>query len=189
MKRKAKILTIVLFLCFSIFSTACGEVDNGFSSEKGSSNFSDLKNVCTVTFVQAGEENCIYQVEEGTIFNLEDYPLPKSKVGYTVTWEDIALEKVVEDVQINAILTPNEYEIRYYLQKNQTRPYHTQSVVYDAEYILLNTVNIEGKIFVGWKNKQTEEAFVGGVWNATKDIELVAVWGNTANGSGWSPFA
>lgn len=49
--------------------------------------------------------------------------------------------------------------------------------------------SIEGKIFVGWKNKQTEEAFVGGVWNTTKDIELVAVWGNTANGSGWSPFA
>ena len=174
---------------FVVFPVSCkGNQDGGVSSESGESSLKP-GNRCSVTFIQDGEEPCVYLVEYGTIFALENYPTPKDKEGYTVEWENVETTEIIENIEIRAIFTANEYQIYYYLHKNQTSPYYTQVVTYDVEYSLLDTIDIEGKTLLGWKNKQNGEWVTDGIWETANVVELVAVWEGGSEDSSWSPFA
>ena len=189
MKKIFRLCVAIICCCmFVAFPISCNRLeDSGTSSGDGGSSLLP-ENYCSVTFIQEGEEPCVYLVEYGTVFSLENYPNPKEKVGYTVEWENIETTEIIENIEVRAIFTAKNYQIHYYLHKNQTSPYYTQTVTYDAEYSLLTTIDIEGNTLLGWKNKQNGERVTDGIWKTDGVLELVAVWKDSSEGSNWSPF-
>ena len=162
-KRFTAVVFILLALLFAM--CVCGCSDSGPESNPE-------KTYCTVTFVQAGEENVLREVEKGSALN--DVPAPKPRTGYTVTWDKTDFSKITADTTVTAVFTPNKYVITYNANGGTVEK-SSQEVTFDAEYTLL-TPQRTGFVFNAWTGKDGAAVAANGVWKIAENIELTALW-------------
>ncbi len=123
----------------------------------------------TITFKQAGQEDIVKEVEEGK--DLTDIPAPKSKTGYTVTWDTTDFVGITGDMVVTAVATANTYTITYDAGEGTVTP-ATQAVVYDSTPTFA-TPTLEGYTFTGWTYNGNA---VLGTWTIAQNVTLVASW-------------
>jgi hypothetical protein len=128
----------------------------------------------TVSFVQDGEEIFSALVEEGSAFNEADIPTPREKVGYTVTWEQIDLTNIKQNITVNAVATANTYTITYDAGEG-TASKTTQQVTYNVAPESFATATRAGYQFNGWayEGKVLSET---ALWEIDSDVTVTAVW-------------
>lgn len=163
MKKKLKSLTVALLASITFSLVACGQPSK------------DEIQTYTVTFSQEGFADMQYKVEAGA--SLTELPPTKVMTGYTVNWEEKDLINIQSNVVVNAIITPNEYQITYLLSEENGESMvgeTVQTVTYDAEYTL-QTPDKYAYSFVGWKSKETLIP-QSGVWKQATDVTLSATW-------------
>ena len=127
----------------------------------------------TVTFVQNGQESVVIDIKEGEGLSADDIPAPKSKEGYTVTWEEKDLSEITDNVVVNAIERANTYVVTYNANGGAVTN-ATQDVTFDASYTLETPV-LSGQIFKGWYNGDAPVELTG-TWKIASDVTLTASW-------------
>ena len=128
----------------------------------------------TVSFVQDGEEIFSVLVEEGSAFNEADIPTPREKVGYTVTWEQIDLTNIKQNITVNAVATANTYTITYDAGEG-TASIATQTVTYGKAPESFATATREGHSFIAWTYKGMTVLSTE-IWEIASDVTLIAQW-------------
>ena len=128
----------------------------------------------TVSFVQDGEEIFSALVEEGSAFNEADIPTPREKVGYTVTWEQIDLTNIKQNITVNAVATANTYTITYDAGEG-TASIATQTVTYGKAPESFATATREGHSFIAWTYKGMTVLSTE-IWEIASDVTLIAQW-------------
>ena len=127
----------------------------------------------TVTFVQAGQQNKVYEnVERGSEFT--SIPECVEKKGYTVKWKDTDLAKlanVTGNVTVNAEENPNTYKITYDAGDGVVTPTY-QDVLYDSTPTH-PTPTLDKHEFTGWYYKGVA---VSGKWAIAEEVTLTAGW-------------
>ncbi|NCA68090.1 MAG: hypothetical protein EOM87_08515, partial [Clostridia bacterium] len=127
------------------------------------------------------EYTATFKVGNNTIdtktFTLDDTliltPTIPEKTGYTSEWESYLI--ITDDIEINAIYTPIQYNINYF---NIVEVQHNNPVNYTIETATfeLKVAEKSGYSFVGWYDQsltiQTEEIIHGSFGN----ISLYAIW-------------
>ena len=161
--KKLILALLVVICCFSV--SACGE-------KKGESE------ICTITFVQEGENDVVKTVEKGKA--LTDIPLPKSFAGYVVTWDKTDFSKIEENIVVYAIIEKGVFTVTYDLGINKTNPNATignvtEQVTYLEDFVpqIPYAYNYE---FVGWYIEGTNTQISAGEFKLTDDVTLVAKW-------------
>ena len=127
----------------------------------------------TVTFVQAGQQNKVYEnVERGSEFT--NIPECVEKTGYTVNWKDTDLAKlanVTGNVTVNAEEKPNTYKVSYDAGDGVVTPTY-QDVLYDS-MPTHPTPTLDRYEFTGW---YYQGVAVSGKWTIAEEVTLVAGW-------------
>ena len=171
MKKTLLACVLAMGLCFSF--AGCN-VDNGQSSgnvNNGQSSSQQQEATCTVTFKQSGEATVTKTVDKGEA--LTDIPTPKAKTGYTVVWDITDFTNITEDMEVNAIATPNKYTVTYDANGGSIEV-ETQEVTYDAETTLA-TPQKEDYYFLGW-TYENNAVVNGAKWTIADNVTLVASW-------------
>ena len=159
--KKLLALALSTMCCVTAF-VGCGEATPNPTDNK-----------YTITFVQDGADDVVYQVKSGE--DLTEIPTPKAKKGYTVTWESTDLTNITKNITVHAVNTPNTYTITYQLAQDETmNAALTQIVTYDATYEL-SIPEKDSYAFMGW---QYDEAILqqSGVWSIDENVTLSATW-------------
>ena len=124
-----------------------------------------------VTFVQNGFEDVVMEIVQGGSIAESAMPIPQAKTGYTVVWEAKDLSSINENLTVNAVATPNDYQITYQAGDGIIDT-ATQMVTYDAPYTLA-TPTLDGYDFVCWLNGEVAFAQEG-VWKTDANVTLTA---------------
>lgn len=162
---KKRFVIATLFALTALFGiTACGADPEGSSKEPP-------KKIYTVTFVQAGQDNVVREVQSGA--TLTDIPAPKDRTGYTVVWEQTNYTNITENVTVNAVETPNTYTITYVAEHGTLESY-TQSVTYDAKYTLATPADTGVYTFSYWKQSDGTSITQNGTWKTADNVTLTA---------------
>ena len=94
--------------------------------------------------------------------------------GYTFAgWSYDFSKSITQNTTITAHWTPNTYTITYDVSGGNALNSNTQSVTYDASYILAIPTRT-GYTFAGWYNGSTKVE--NDTWNFVKNITLTANW-------------
>lgn len=170
MKKTLLACILAMGLCFSF--AACADIGQGSGSvDNGQSSSQQQQATCTVTFKQSGEATVTKTVKQGEA--LTDIPTPKAKTGYTVVWDITDFTNITEDMEVNAIATPNKYTVTYDANGGSIEV-QTQEVTYDAETTLA-TPQKEDYYFVGW-TYENNAVVNGAKWTIADNVTLVASW-------------
>lgn len=112
----------------------------------------------------------------------ENIPTPKTKEGYSASWElsFYEIQSLEDTAEINAVLTPNSYAVIF---KNGLRVVATRNFTYGEEVNLPSGDEVvnEGYDLLGWSLSRTDDSdYMSGtiVWDITSHVELFAVWTN-----------
>ena len=138
------------------------------------------KKTFKVTFVQEGQTDIVYEVEEGG--SLDTVPAPAAVDDYDVVWDRTDFTDIREDITVTAVKTLKKYTVTYDLGKlagssSVTLINATVTVESGAEFTPDTPVcRSENVAFVGWVIKDTDAEFSGGKYDFKRDITLVAVW-------------
>ena len=173
---KKKLLIPILALCaaFTLGGCSLDSLLGGGSSDGSQSSSADAEKSYTVTFKQAGQPDVVETVKEGE--SLTQLPQVKEKTGYTVAWEEVDLTNISEDIIVEAVETPNVYQITYDVNGGDALESATQSVTYDAAYTLA-TPTREDWGFIGWQyGTDLYTQFSGEQWKVASDVTFVAQW-------------
>ena len=137
----------------------------------------------TVTFIQNG--TTVERVVK-TGQALEDIPTLIEKEGYTVVWSVTDFSSVKNSMTVNAVETPNVYEISYD-PNGGTLEKLTQSVTFDATFELATPTRTGAK-FKWWyvKGDESKTAFTAEKYTIVGNLELVAYWVKADSGNEWS---
>lgn len=131
----------------------------------------------TITFRQDGYEDITRTLDVGT--ELTDIPVCQSKVGYTVSWQEIDWTELKEDTNVYAVEIPNEYTITL---KNDTQV-STKKIKFDA-IVSLPIPDHDEYQFVKWVIEGTDtEIADGSRYTIADDVTLIPVW-NSDNWTG-----
>ena len=141
------------------------------SNEESQSSVEEEIVTCTITFKQNGAENIVKTVTKGE--TLTDIPTPNAKTGYTVVWDVTSFTSVAEDMEVNAVETPNTYTVTYDANGGIVAT-ETQEVTYDAETTLA-VPEREDYGFMGWIY-EGNVIVSGEAWTIANDVTLVASW-------------
>lgn len=165
--KKLSYILLLIVLCFGmcIGFTACGE------NEPETVSY-------TITFKEEGFDDVKRTIEQGK--DLPDTEIPViqgSKVGYTITWEDVDLKNITEDKTVNAVYTPNTYTIT--INNNGGSGITSLSVTFDTPYALTIPTRT-GWTFTGWKVGNQDFATTG-TWTTASDITIKATWRENDN--------
>ncbi len=171
MKKFLTLLLSISFILGTLTFTACGPANNSDIPPIGTnSGNSTVKKTYTVTFIQ-GSQRIEKTVEEGEA--LTDIPTPKPKTGYNVSWEEVDLSNVTQDIEVNVVEVPKTYTITYDPNGGTVDP-KTQQVTYDQEYTL-HTPEYNGFRFVCWMYENG--AVTSEFWKIdAENITLKAKW-------------
>ena len=170
-----KILVCTLFICMFAVN-GCTQVN-----EEG-------KNVHTITFIQEGQKNIVYEVENGG--SLTDLPNPADIPGYEVSWSITDFSNITEDLTVTIMRQPKIFEITYLMgilegNNGVIIKSLTQSVEYNSAYVTY-APTCEGYEFLGWKMNEEDELITSGTYLYTENITLIAEWKLVNNELGWS---
>ena len=181
MKKKLLLFKILACLLF-IFMFALSGCD--FTINSGS----ETPATYTITFVQDGQKDIVFQVKKGG--NLTDIPTPVDIEGYEVSWSITDFSNIREDLIVTIMRIPKMFKITYtmgILENNNGVVIRdrTQTVEYNATYATY-TPTCEGYEFLGWKMAGEDNFITGGTYLYTEDISLVAVWELANDELGWS---
>ncbi len=164
MKRFKKFLFVSLFVISSLLFCSCDSL--GQNGDRQS---------YTVTFEQNGVKDIVKTVKAGE--TLDDIPLPKDKVGYTIVWDTNDFSSITQDMTVKAIETPNKYTISFDENSGNALFSDTITVEYDATYVLPQPTHAEGFLFKGWQvgNELLKNS---GIWriDGQESITATAVW-------------
>ena len=150
----------------------------------------------SVTFKQNGYEDVVKWVESGLALDEKDIPEPKQKSGYIVTWEEVDLSCITENIVVNAVETPSstepegpqepQQEYTIYLNYNtnilpdtqketieQTMP--TEIKVKYGEVPELPKYKNGNYEISGWLNEDGT-AYINGAYLKTENTTLKAKW-------------
>lgn len=147
----------------------------------------------SVTFKQDGFEDVVKWVESGLALDEKDIPEPKQKAGYIVTWEEVDLSCITENIVVNAVETPSSTEpsepqepqqeytiyLKYYAPDSQketieqTMPKEIK--VKYGEVPVLPTYEQNRYVIVGWLNEDGT-AYINGAYLKTENTTLEAKW-------------
>ena len=130
-----------------------------------------------VSFVQEGYDTIVVKVENGGSVKPSDIPMPKAKIGYTVTWEDIDLTNITADISVGVVETANSYVVSY--DTDGGTEVANDRFTYDSAYEL-PTPSKSGFIFKGWYVGD-ELIESGSAWKIAGDVTLKAKWAETCN--------
>ena len=146
---------------------------------------------CTITFVQTGQPAILKEIKAGEA--LTDIPTPVAKTGYSIVWDRNDFSDITENITVNAIETPNQYNIYYDLgalseEGSVMIASQKQSVTFDAPYNLY-IPQCDGYTFLKWVVVENNEQFSNGIYTIDGDTNLVALW-ETDSGSEqeWTDF-
>ncbi len=128
----------------------------------------------TVSFVKSDGTTVSVEVQKGDSVTEEQIPSPGEKKGYTVAWEEKDLTNVQGSIVVNAIATPNEYEITYD-GNGGTPSIATQTVIYDVKPATFATATRDGYEFEGWKY-DGNFIYADELWTIDSDVTLTAEW-------------
>ena len=178
-----KLIALILSLSACLAFGACNEFMGLFEPSVSSSSIEESTDTAsestseeeqaqvTVTFKQNGQEDIVKTLDKGS--TLTEIPMPAEKVGYTVTWEEVNLDNIAEDIVVNAVETANIYTVTYDANGG-TLSETTQDVVFDEETTLATPVR-EDYIFNGWTYEGVA-VVDGSKWTIASDATLVAEW-------------
>ena len=142
-----------------------------------------------VKFVHVDGTEDVVEVEKGATLSAESVPTCKQVAGYTVTWEVTDFSTITSGCIINAVKTPNTYQIIYQLKEGESISGETTvDVVYGADYRLATPTNSDSnEIFAYWKNAATGEKFAAsGKWNIAGNVVLEAFFVDANNPDNWT---
>lgn len=155
-----------------------------------------------VTFKQEGQADIVREVLDLSVLAENDIPKPEqTKIGYSVVWEEKDLFEVTEDIIVNAIYIPKQYNITFLdrgsdsVFSGQFEETYPTIHTYDSVTQLVEPVK-EGYVFTGWFNDSIcdgIELTELGAQDYTDDITLYARWAatitfNTDGGTEISPI-
>ncbi len=107
---------------------------------------------------------------------LTDVPDPIPEEGYEIEWDRKDFSNVLEDITVYSVKTAKTFTATYELNGGVLNERSGQ-FTYDAYYELPKP-RYDGYAFQGWIDRETQtriESF--GVWKISKNIDLVATWG------------
>lgn len=168
-KKICNLLTILLLsvICVCAFAISACATDKTDPDDEPSQPVT-----YTVTFKQDGYDDIVKTVEKGA--TLTDIPVPKDKVGYTVTWNVAEFVGVSENITVTTVETANNYTITYQ-PGDGTLDATTQTVTYDAEYTLKVPVHQDVTYtFTCWTRADNTSVAQKGTWKIAEDITLTA---------------
>lgn len=173
MRKVGNVFTTLCLLAVMAFGvSACAE--NNPSTDGG-------ENYVSVTFRQDGQDDIVKRVISGS--TLTDIPSPEPKTGYTVRWDRTDFSNLTQDITVTAQITANEYTITYDLGSNTyaTIDGTTQSVTYDAVFVLKSPSYNGAAAFYGWYvadngGKATNEKLENGTYLYAENITVIARW-------------
>ena len=176
MKKSIKLLVFVSMLLVLVMSVAL--ISCGGNGDANTDSNQNLKNKCTVTFVQADGTEEKVTVDIGKTATA---PELKQIEGYTVAWDVTDLTYLSEDITVTAIKTPIEYGIKYELDGGTNDDGNVSTFTIESSTIVLNNPSKTGYNFLGWysdaefktKVEEIPEGSIG-------DIKLYANWETVA---------
>ena len=131
-------------LIISIFCLVCSTALLGCAKEQ----------TVSVTFKQDGYDDVVITIDKGGL--IDEVPTPKSRIGYTVTWDRTDFSNINEDTVVSAVETPNVYTVTFNLfggtlvdQSGNAIANSTYEYTYDAQYSFPG-VKRDGYNFNGW---------------------------------------
>ena len=104
--------------------------------------------MCTVTFVQDGQESIVKTVQKGA--ELTDIPTPVPVTGYDIVWDVTDFTNIQENMTVNAVATAKTFTITYvisdFAQSKNVTMQTTQTVTYGQPFSLTYPTYVdEGK--------------------------------------------
>lgn len=176
MKKSIKLLVFVSMLLVLVMSVAL--ISCGGNGDANTDSNQNLKNKCTVTFVQADGTEEKVTVDIGKTATA---PELKQIEGYTVAWDVTDLTYLSEDITVTAIKTPIEYGIKYELDGGTNDDGNVSTFTIESSTVVLNNPSKTGYNFLGWysdaefktKVEEIPEGSIG-------DIKLYANWETVA---------
>ncbi len=146
-------------------------------------------NSCTVTFVQYGQEPVHVVVESGTGVAASQIPELFPRDGYDVAWEVVDLSTITESITVNAVYTPNEYQITLVGGKGEFEGLDTK-VVTVSKGALVSTLlkptlrseyfseGLPDYTFKGWKYGDKTLKNTDALTFTAREVTLTAIWGD-----------
>lgn len=123
-----------------------------------------------ITFVQDGCLDVVRNIPYGQA--VTGIPTPQSVKGHTVVWENVDLSCATTDTVIHAIVTPNNYTVKFDANGGICDEM-SSTFTYGCDFSLPRATR-NGYIFAGWFDGETQVS--GGVWSTDYDLTLVAKW-------------
>ena len=110
-----------------------------------------------VTFRQSGYADVVREVPD--LADLTDIPTPQNENGYTVTWNRTEFKTVTQDILVEAVKTPIEYNIKYVLNGGVNSKNNPAKYTVESDDITLESPTKQfGSTFAGW---YTTRSFTG----------------------------
>ena len=132
-----------------------------------------------ITFRQSGFADVVREVLD--LADLTDIPTPQNENGYTVTWNRTEFKTVTQDILVEAVKTPIEYDIQYVLNGGVNSKNNPAKYTVESDDITLESPTTErfGSAFAGWYTTKsfTDESKITVIEKGSYgDVTLYAKW-------------
>ena len=132
-----------------------------------------------ITFRQSGFADVVREVLD--LADLTDIPTPQNENGYIVTWNRTEFKTVTQDILVEAVKTPIEYDIQYVLNGGVNSKNNPAKYTVESDDITLESPTTErfGSTFAGWYTTKsfTDESKITVIEKGSYgDVTLYAKW-------------
>lgn len=133
----------------------------------------DKDKLWSITFKQFGEEDRIFYVKKGESFDRVLRPAVRARTGYKVEWESADYSDITADMTVNAVFTPNNYQIT--VNENNGKENYKVNVQYNRPYTIETPIK-QGFVFVEWTSSDGSVFASSGEYNVSGNVYVIAKW-------------